>query len=554
MKEAFCGLLFSFVRIGKGSVYGNNYSQSCFGEFPFFCILRLAITFCFLMFSHLLYGTITFERKYGGTGAEWGNQIVQTQDGDFIIVGFTTSFPGGNFFWNQDAYILKVGSLGDTLWSLRYGGAANGNDMANAIVRIDSNFVIVGYQQQSYTMGRDLWVAKLTPGGDTLWTRTYGGNKADAGERIATTSDNGFVIVGETQKYGAGDYDVWILRLNASGDTLWTRIIDNGTHKNDLGAGVVSLPDGKFLVAANMDVVAPPPPFPTASDAWFILLDSLGNIIDTNKYDYSSHLSILSMSLISDGAVIATGQTDINDVNPSENLWILKLNPSGDTVWTKIYGTFGHYDGGRSILQTTDGGFIVAGYTQSFGPDYDNVWLLRLNQNGDTLWTRVFGHEENDGGLSVLQTMDGGFIVSGYIDAISWPLDSIPGDAGVYLIKTDSLGQVYGIEEQNYQLLNRNIQLNVYPPYPTAQMVIIEIWFDTEDKLVKDFPFSLTIYDVKGSVIKNFNCPQLTMRVPQKIIWDQKNNNGQLVSAGIYFVKLKVGEFLQTKKLLLLSR
>jgi hypothetical protein len=435
---------------------------------------------------------ITFEKTYGGSGVEWGNQIVNTDNGDFIIAGYTTSFPEGNFQWNQDAWILRVNSSGDTIWTRRYG--TSGNDMALSIIKSNSSFIITGYKYTSLIKKRDAWIIKIDSNGDTIWTKSYGGNKKDAGESIAPTDDGGYIVVGETQSFGPGDYDIWILRLNADGDTVWTRTYDNGNRKDDLGKSIVPLRNNKFLISANTNFILSP--IRPISDVWFLLIDINGDTLITNRYDSSLTDYIYSFSATSDGGAIAAGTTDLIDLNPAEDLWIVKLDSLCNISWSKIYGNYGKFDGGRSAIQTMDGGYIVTGYTQSSGPEFDNLWLLKLDSHGDTLWTKVFGYNENDGGLSILQTDDKGYIVTGYTGFVSWPLNAIPGNSDVYLIKTNPKGQIAtGINDKIDRHIISENKLSAYPnPFNPSTMIEFDLHKDQHVKMI--------IYNLEGQIIE----------------------------------------------------
>jgi hypothetical protein len=224
----------------------------------------------------------------------------------------------------------------------------------------------------------DVYLVKTSASGDTLWTRTYGGTGEDYGNSVQQTSDSGYIVAGYTNSFGAGNEDVYLVKTSASGDALWTRTY--GGTGEDYGNSVQQTSDSGYIVAG-----------------W------------TNSFGAGGH-----------------------------DIYLIKTNASGDTLWTRTYGGTGG-DEGYSVQQTSDGGYIIAGYTGSFGAGGWDVYLIKTNASGDTLWTSTYGGAYDDWGYSVGQTSDGGYIVAGFTD--SWS-----GSWDVYLVKTDGNGSV-GVEE-----------------------------------------------------------------------------------------------------------
>ncbi len=188
---------------------------------------------------------------------------------------------------------------------------------------------------------------------DTLWTRTYGGAGSDVGYSVKQTNDGGFIIAGATNSFGAGDYDIYLIKTNQFGDTLWTKIF-GGTGQ-----------------------------------------------------DYGSEVQQTS-----DGGYIVIGSTDSFN-NSRDDLYLIKTDDNGDTLWTKVYG--GTWDdAGRSIMEDINGNYLATGYTMSFDPGNVDVWILKFNEFGDTLWTRRVGGNEVDAGASIKQLENDDYIITGY--------------------------------------------------------------------------------------------------------------------------------------------
>ena len=277
-------------------------------------------------------------------------------------------------------------------WERNYGGT--GNDEGSSVQQTsDGGYIVAGYTR-SFGNGGDVYLIKTNAGGDTLWTRTYGGTGWDEGQSVRQTSDGGYIVAGFTNSFGNGSYDVYLVKTNAGGDTLWTRTY--GGTSEDEGRSVQQTSDGGYIVAGYTG--------------------SFGNLYQ---------------------------------------VYLIKTNVSGDTLWTRTYGGTST-DRGNSVRQTSDGGYIVAGYTSSFG-NGGQVYLIKINALGDTLWTRTYGGANDDYGWSVQQTTDGGYIMAGATNSFG------NGSYDVYLIKTDANGSS-GIEEsQNAERGTRNAELRISP-------------------------------------------------------------------------------------------
>jgi hypothetical protein len=269
----------------------------------------------------------------------------------------------------------------------------------------------------------------------------------DEGHSVQQTSDGGYIVAGYTGSFGAGYYDVYLIKTNASGDTLWTR--------------------------------------------------TYGGM----SYDYS-----YSVQQTSDGGYIVAGRTE-SFGNGLSDVYLIKTNVSGDTLWTRTYGG-ASWDYGYSVQQASDGGYIVAGWTLSFG-NTRQVYLIKTNASGDTLWTRTYGGASYDYGYSVQQSSDEGYIVAGWTESFGngWQ---------VYLIKTDSLGRSTGVEETAE---GRGQKLEVWI---TATPNPFTIFTTVPGHEAERF----SLYDISGRKVGTFRGDRV----------------GEGLRAGVYFVRAEGGE------------
>ncbi len=393
-------------------------------------------------------------KTFGGTGTDVGNSVQRTSDGGFIIAGSTNSFGAGNY----DIYLIKTNSSGDTLWTKTFGGdsADSGNSVRQTS---DGGFIIAG-NTNSFGVGKyDIYLIKTNSLGDTLWTKTFGGTGEEYGWSVQQTSDGGFIIAGKTNSFGAGSFDVYLIKTNSSGDTLWTRIF--GGTGADCGRSVQQTSDGGFIIAGYTYS------FGAGSyDVYLIKTNSLGDTLWTKTFGGTKGDMAYSVQQTFDGGFIITGYTESFGVG-SEDVYLIKTNSSGDTLWTKTFGGTGS-DMAYSVQQAFDGGFIIAGKTNSFWSSGENVYLIKTNSSGNTLWTKIFSGTGEAYGRSVQQTSDGGFIIAGYTESFG------AGNYDVYLIKTDSLGFVG--TEKNESSEFRVIGSKVCFSTPAAIKVDVKIY------------------------------------------------------------------------------
>jgi PKD repeat protein len=353
-------------------------------------------------------GTLQWQKVLGGRGDEEGNSILQASDGGYTIAGYTTSSLSGDVGENhggKDVWVVKLNSTGTLQWQKVLGGS--GDEEGNSILQaLDNGYILTGSTTSSNSGdvggnhgGEDVWVVKLTSSGDPDWQKVLGGSKDEVGESIRRTGDGGYILTGTTQSSRSGDvqnlnhgeWDIWVVKLTASGATDWQRVY--GGTGTDVG--------------------------------------------------YSIAETIL-------GGYILTGQTDSNnsgDVGPSHgdyDVWVVQLGSSGIIGWQYAYGGNG-YDRGYSISQTSDKGYILTGSTSSnqsgdVGLNHGgrDAWVVKLTSSGDPDWQKVLGGEYDDDSLSLQKANDGGYILAGFTySSDNGDVGHSHGSADVWVVKLE---------------------------------------------------------------------------------------------------------------------
>lgn len=316
----------------------------------------------------------------------------------------------------------------DTLWMKIFGGNLQDNRAYSVKQTNDNGFVLTGYTDEEGAGGRDVRLIRTDSDGNTMWTKTYGGTLWDEGKCVQLTDDNGYIIAGYTKSYGngGGNADVWLIKTNAAGDTLWTKTY--GKFSPDYAYSVQQTKDGGYIVAGETSNIG------TGTNVYLIKTDAAGDSVWTKSYGGIAHEAGYSVQQTDDGGYIVTGVVWEGPSTSIRNIWLIKTYPNGDIQWTKVFGNTMRDDWSHSVQQTTDGGYIIVGETTSYGEGGYDIWLIKTNSSGDTLWTRTYGGSGDEYGYSVQQTSDVGYIITGYTESVG------SGSFDLWLIKTDEAG------------------------------------------------------------------------------------------------------------------
>jgi len=363
---------------------------------------------------------ITFRVTLGGTGRDAGESVQQTSDGGYIITGFTESYGAGG----SDVWLVKTDSLGSKVWDKTFGGAYT--DEGSSVQQTsDGGYIITG-STGSYGDGQgDLWLIKTDAGGDKVWDTTFGGPGGDGGYSVEQTSDVGYIVVGTTHSRGAGGFDAWLIKTDDHGNEVWDTTF--GGTGDDEGYSVQQTSDGGYVIAGYTASYGA-----GSADVWLSKTDSSGNQVWDKTFGGAGHDYGNSVQQTSDGGYVIVGLTDSYGAG-DDDVWLIKTDASGNKTWDRTFGGAGR-DAGYSVQQTTDGGYIITGSTTSYGAGGDDVWLIKADSTGNKVWDKTFGGTDDDAGSSVQQTIDGGYIIAGSTN--SYGADGYD----VWLIKTDADG------------------------------------------------------------------------------------------------------------------
>ncbi len=346
-------------------------------------------------------GEIQWQKSYSGNYDEEARSVQQTQDGGYIVAGYISDGE------NEDMWILKLNKDGDIQWQKTYGGI--GNERAKSIQRTkDRGYIVAGYTSSFGAGEYDLWIIKLNSNGNIQWQKTYGGSSYDLGNSIQQTNDDGYIVVGSTRSFGNGDADALVLKLDKNGQVQWA---------NTYGG---TLFDGAFSIWQTLDN---------------------GYIIGGNTWSFKGDRS---------------------------EIWIIKIDQYGEIQWQKTYSN-GSFDYIGSIQQTIDGGYIVAGTDFLFGTNKSNIQIFKLDESGDIQWQKIYGGERWSEAHFIQQTHDGGYVVAAWTTLFSGELFDTTGE-DFWILKLDKSGSIPScsyekgsdISVNNTDVIPVNISISVF--------------------------------------------------------------------------------------------
>ena len=362
------------------------------------------------------------QKTFGGSYDDCARSVKQTTDGGYIVAGYTRSF-GADY----DAYILKLNSDGSLAWQETLGG--NYVDYAYSIQQTTDGGYIVAGGTTTFGFGYvDAYVLKLNSDGNLAWQKTFGGYGEDQAYSIQQTTDSGYIVAGYTRSFGAGGYDVYILKLNSDGNLEWQKTF--GGEGEDQAYSIQETTDGGYIVAGYTNSFGA-----GGYDVYVLKLNSDGSLAWQKTFGGNNEDYAYSIQQTTDGGYIVAGYTWSFGAGYNADVYVLKLNSDGSLAWQKRFGGSGD-DQAYSIQETTDGGHIIAGSTGS------DIYILKLDSNENLAWQKTFGGSDWDYAYSIQQTTDGGYIVAGN----TYSFGNVSYYSDVYILKLDSNGELHPFE------------------------------------------------------------------------------------------------------------
>jgi hypothetical protein len=512
-----------------------------------FSITKYSIIPLLLFIQLFVYGqqspVIVWDKTFGGSDFDDPYSIQQTTDGGYIIVGISESTDGDISDENNggnDCWVVKLDQSGNKVWDKTLGGEFS--DEANSIQQTsDGGYIIAGTKEYQNGLNPDFdaWVVKLNANGSTVWDKTFGGSKSDHFSSIQQTADGNYVAAGYT-KSSDGDIsagnnsngDCWIVKLDDAGAIVWdkkfggseidyTYSIQPTSDGGYVFAGLTFSNDGDISDGNNGD-----------SDCWIVKLDQLGNKVWDKTLGGSYEDAAFSIQQTSDGGYVFAGYVDAGDgdvsgvFNGDYDCWVVKLDQSGAKLWDKTFGG-SDLDEAHFVQQTSDGGYIVAGFTYSEDGDINgrnngelDSWILRLDGSGAKVWDKVFGGSSYDGAISIQQNTDGDYVAACTSESDDGDItNGNNGYSDFWIVK---------LKEESSQVVNQIKHNNDFSLFPNPTFGEVFIKTNSLKYLGK-----VKITDMTGKIIKQLESNKMTLEIN---VSDFEN--------GVYFIE--AGDF--TKK------
>lgn len=341
-----------------------------------------------------------WQKAYGGDGRDRAYDVIALKDGGAMIAGMSRSYGKGR----SDMLITKMDKAGNILYRSSYGGKKR--DYANAITHTSDGYFMAAGMSESFSDdgNKDVYVVKFDSEGKRLWQKTYGGEEKEEAKAIAGVSGGGALIAGYTESYGKGRKDVYILYIDKDGKEIWSKAI--GGKEDDEAYDISLTADGGFVVVGATES------YGAGNDDFYILkFDGKGKFLWDKVYGEANEDALHAVTPTPEGGFVVAGKTKSFGSKHSD-IDIIKYSKNGEMIWHKIFG-FDSKEWANDIIRIPGGGYLLAGTTKSFGFGKFDFYLLELDSEGSSVWANVYGGADKEMAAALTRTADGNVLVVG---------------------------------------------------------------------------------------------------------------------------------------------
>ena len=412
-------------------------------------------------------GEVEWAKNYGGSGAETAQAIIATLDGGYAILGYSNSMDGdlvGKTTDVNDYWLLKLDAGGNMEWNKTYGGSKD--DRGQSLAQTDDGgYILTGYAMSDDGDGsnnegfHDNWILKLDGSGNLEWEKSFGFSGHDHSYDIIQTQDGGYFFIGflditaaradgytekgnSLTRHGVGEF--WGTKINAQGTIQWRRYF--GGTNNDRAHAVVQANDGGFVMAGfsesdDFDISDTKGSY----DFWVVKISSTGNLVWERSYGGSGIEIAYDIAKTRDNSYVITGNTfstdtDITTNHGESDVWLIKIDDSGNLLWEKTYGG-SQFDAAQAVYPGSDGGYLVVGNSKSSDVDValnrgeNDLWLFKTNISGEMVWQQSYGGVDLDYGFDVIENPDKSVLVVGESASIDFSTLQNKGMSDLIVVK-----------------------------------------------------------------------------------------------------------------------
>ncbi|QEE48470.1 T9SS type A sorting domain-containing protein [Flavobacterium alkalisoli] len=510
---------------------------------------------------------VLWDRSYGGKQADYLLDVQPTADYGFILAGSSLSLKGGNKekdnHGDLDYWLWKMNENGELDWQKDFGG--EGTDILYSIKNTnDGGFILAGtstsgiseHKKDSCRGREDIWIIKLNAKGGEEWQKTYGGNNQDLVKCISQTSDGGYIVgasstsdmslkikKGGSDSYGKsqeciGGLDYWIFKLDKKGNIKWQRTL--GGDYLDIIETISETKDGGYIVGGYSNSPSSRDKGEESKgegDYWVLKLDVDGNTEWEKVFggDDDDHLSCI-LPIKDDGYLLGgySASSSTGNKNKSNkkgtDIWLIKIDQEGDILWQETYD-IGKTDILLSLLENKDGTYLLGGHAKSevFGlkksdkKEINDYVAIKVSSDGEELWKKAIGSKGEDVLQKLIETRDGGYIMAGTSDgAISRDKNSGNGSHDFWVVK---------FKDKDKREENNRLKIEAIPN-PAVQYTNIIVGFDFNTGTCR-------VYDLAGRQLQSFTVNNRT--IPLEM---------QNYPEGIYIVEVSTDTGIESVKVM----
>lgn len=417
-----------------------------------------------------------WDRTYGGNDLDSATTLLINDEEQIVVGGRTNSGANGNKstsgYGNSDFWIIKLNQNGDKLWEKNYGGSQN--DVLSKILELEDGYLLAGSSDSGISGNKtsenagsnDFWVLRLDTMGEKLWEKSFGGTENDVCRDVTLDiTDDSFILVGSSDsnsssaksEYSKGGNDFWILKINADGKKVWDKTLGGSGYDS---ANKI-IPDGssQFIVGGTSDSPISGDKSEESrgeKDFWILKIDSTGSLIWEKRFGSTLDDECLSLARTKDHKILVggyayhTGGDRTQGSLGNRDLWVLKLEQNSSKIWDRRFGGNSN-EYCRDIMVTEQNEFILVGNSDSFNfqdsdginPDYNDLWILKITQDGDQLWNRFHGgNNQHENGYSGALSPSGDLFLAGNSNSTNTGNKTAPkyGSYDFWIIKADQNG------------------------------------------------------------------------------------------------------------------
>ncbi len=476
-------------------------------------------------------GIITFERIFGGPNADGASSVRITEDGGYLLAGSTIRVDQEY----HDAILVKLDVYGQIEWSQWYGEEEWSEGFSRAILARDGGYICVGSHTHSQVKDEpNVWVVKTDDQGKLLWQRSFGRTpfKPDDGSDIIYASDGGYIIAGRSTT--AQDENAYILKIDVNGNLLWDKVYGGTAGEN--AATIIATPDGGYVFLGSTSS------YKTGGagdyDFYLVKIDASGNMVWQKNYGGSDWDRGGSIIAAVDGGYLLSGWTSSPEFGAvARDILLIKIDDNGNKQWQKLYG-WEHHDYASEVIAPSEGGYLIVGSSERY---YDapmetwqpDLYIIKIDVKGNEQWSKLYGGLKGEGASGVRQTSDGGYIISGSTGSYSR-------DSDIYMLKLDQGGGFTRVVDR-HRNAPEGFHLSQNYPNPFNNQTNIRYNLDKKSNI------EIGIYNVHGQIVR-------------RLVHDQQSEGSYIIHfdaedlpSGLYLYQIKTDEFSETKRMMLLK-